>query len=626
MTPSARLQAHLAAQMRRHEPFVRLAATTMTALLAGARESYHAPGEVVLGPGDGPVRHLRWIRRGRVRGTGPAGETFVVDTGELFPVGAVLAQRAVSSRYEAVEDLFCLELDAAAVLEVAGRDAALADFLNGRMRHLLALSAQAGQAAAASQLLAQQSFEAALSTLVSRSPVVARPDEPLRAGLQRMQDARVGSIVVVDAEHRPLGILTQQDLLGRIVLRRPALDLDATPVKAVMSGPLHTLDIDRRVSDAMLAMSRHGIRHVPLTEGGRLVGIVSERDLFALQKQSLAALGSALRDAPDMAALVALAAQVRAFAHRLLAQGVAAATLTGLVSHLNDLLCSRLVHLQVDAHELDLRHACWVAFGSEGRGEQTVATDQDNGLVLADELDDEAVQRWRALGRAVNLGLQACGVPLCKGGVMAGEPRCCLRQRDWLARFEHWLGRGEPEDLLEASIFFDLRPITGAVALAAPLREAVTQGAPRQPRFLRLLAENSLRLRPALAWHGGLDAQAEGEQRWVDLKLHGTAVFVDAARLLALATGVAALGTRERLLAAGADLGVPEHEREGWASAFEVLQMLRLRAQRAPGRSGEPDNRLDVAALDDIDRQLLKEAMKAARRLQQRLSLDWLRT
>ena len=626
MTPSARLQAHFVAQMRRHEPFARLAEPTMAALLAGARESYHAPGELVLSPGGEPVRHLRWIRRGRVSGTGPGGEDFVVDTGELFPVGAVLAQRAVSSRYEAVEDLFCLELDAAVVLEVAGRDAMLADFLNGRMRQLLALSAQAGQAAAASQLLAQQSFEAALSTLVSRSPIVARPDEPLRASLQRMQDARVGSIVVVDGEHRPLGILTLQDLLGRIVLRQPPPDLDQTPVQAVMSGPLHTLDTTQRVSDAMLAMSRHGIRHVPLTEGNRLVGVVSERDLFALQKQSLAALGSALRDAPDLAALTALAAQVRAFAHRLLAQGVAASTLTDLVSHLNDLLCSRLVQLEVAAHGLDLRHACWVAFGSEGRAEQTVATDQDNGLVLADELDDEAVERWRVLGRAVNLGLQACGVPLCKGGVMAGEPRCCLRQRDWLARFEHWMGRGEPQDLLDASIFFDLRPITGEASLATRLRELVTQGAPRQPRFLRLLAENSLRLRPALAWHGGLDAQAEGEQRWVDLKLNGTAVFVDAARLLALATGVAALSTRERLLAAGEDLGVPEHEREGWASAFEVLQMLRLRAQSMPGKSGAPDNRLDVAALDDIDRQLLKEAMKVARRLQQRLSLDWLRT
>jgi CBS domain-containing protein len=283
------------------------------------------------------------------------------------------------------------------------------------------------------------------------------------------------------------------------------------------------------------------------------------------------------------------------------------------------------VALLAAAQGLDLRRACWVAFGSEGRGEQTVATDQDNGWVLDDAVDDAERERWRDLGRRVNEALDACGFPLCKGGVMAGQPRCCLRQREWLARLEHWIGRGEPEDLLEASIFFDMRPVVGEAARVAPLRQAITEGARRHPRFLRLLAENSLRLKPALAWHGGLDAEAEGSRRGIDLKLHGTAVFVDAARLLALATGVSALGTRERLLQAGAALGVPEHEREGWASAFEVLQMLRLRAQLRPA-AGPASNRIDLESLNDIDRQLLKQAMKVGVRLQQRLALDWLRT
>lgn len=207
---------------------------------------------------------------------------------------------------------------------------------------------------------------------------------------------------------------------------------------------------------------------------------------------------------------------------------------------------------------------------------------------------------------------------------MAGQARCCLRLSQWRARFEHWMERGEPQDLLEASIFFDMRPIAGETALVAPLREIITTGASRHPRFLRLLAENSLRLTPALAWHGGLDVQAEGGRRHIDLKMHGTAVFVDAARLFALATGVQALGTRERLVRAGAALAVPEHEREGWASAFEVLQMLRLRVQ-VQAADGHAPNRIDVDSLDDIDRQLLKEALKVGRRLQQRLSMDWLR-
>ena len=625
MTPSQRLHAHLLGLLQRSEPFSRLAPDTLQALLAGVRESYHAPGETILGPGEGEVQRLLWVRSGAVRGHAKEGEEFEVAAGELFPVGAVLARRAVTSRYTALDDVFCLEFEASTVRETAQRDPVLADFLQRRMRHLLALSTQAAQTAAASRELARHSLDAPLSTLVGREPVTVGPDEPVLQGLQRMHRQGVGSVVVADAEGRPLGILTLHDLLGRVVLCEPPPDLQRVPMRAVMSAPARTLEVHEAVHEAVLAMSRHGIRHVPLTRQGRLVGVVSERDLFALQKQSLGGLGSALRAAPDTQALIRLAPQVRDYARRLHAQGVAAPTLTALVSHLNDALCGRLVQLGAAAHGLDLRRGCWVAFGSEGRGEQTVATDQDNGWVLGDDVDAPQRERWQALGQAVNEALDACGFPLCKGGVMAGQARCCLRQQDWLARFEQWMGRGEPEDLLEASIFFDLRPIAGEAALAAPLRAAITQGAPRHPRFLRLMAENSLRLKPALAWHGGLQEQDEGERRSVDLKMHGTAVFVDAARLLALTTGVAALGTRERLLQAGTALGVPEHEREGWASAFEVLQALRLRAQVQAG-TGQASNRIDTASLDDIDRQLLKEAMKLGRRLQQRVALDWLRT
>jgi CBS domain-containing protein len=121
----------------------------------------------------------------------------------------------------------------------------------------------------------------------------------------------------------------------------------------------------------------------------------------------------------------------------------------------------------------------------------------------------------------------------------------------------------------------------------------------------------------------------------IDLKLHGTAVFVDAARCLALAHGQAGVGTRERLLGAGQAMGVPLREREGWAAAFEVLQMLRLRAQvshgAAPGAAATPSsdpahpNHIDFETLNDLDRRLLRDALHVARSLQQRVELDWVR-
>jgi CBS domain-containing protein len=271
-----------------------------------------------------------------------------------------------------------------------------------------------------------------------------------------------------------------------------------------------------------------------------------------------------------------------------------------------------------------------VAFGSEGRGEQTIATDQDNGLVLDDEVGQAERERWLAMARHANQALDACGFPLCKGGIMAGEPACTQTVSAWATAFSGWMLHGQPQDLLKAGIFFDLRPIAGQAALVAPLRALICEQAPRHPRFVRLLAANSLNFRPALNWHGGLDTVQHGGRPVIDMKLHGTAVFVDAARCLALAHGLAAVGTRDRLLGAGQAMGVPAAERESWAAAFEVLQMLRLRAQgvaedgAAQAEPGNP-NRVGLDLLNDLDRRLLRDALRVARSLQQRVEMDWVR-
>lgn len=477
-----------------------------------------------------------------------------------------------------------------------------------------------------SSALTDQFFESPLRSLPRRAPVAVGDDATLGDGLRLMHAQRTGSVLVLDGQGGPLGILTLQDLLPRVALARPALDIDTTPITAVMTSPVFSLGSQQTVQEAALAMGRLGIRHIPITEGGRVVGMISERDLFALHRRSIRQLGAALRSAQDVEELVALAPGIRRFAADLHAQDVGAKALTSLVSHLNDALTERLFDLLIARHGLDPAQACWVAFGSEGRGEQTISTDQDNGLVLADGLGDAQRERWLAMAREANTALDAGGFPLCKGGVMAGNPACCLHQSEWLARFRRWIGQGEPEDLLNASIYFDLRPLAGALALVEPLRRCISEEAPRARRFLRLLAENSLRLHPALAWWGGLDTQSEGDHRWLDLKLNGTAVFVDGARFMALAQGVQAHGTRDRLETAAARLGVGEAERRAWVGAFDALQTLRMRLQLAsPGSApGPAPNRVDVGALHELDRTVLKEAMHAAQGLQQRIRMDWL--
>jgi CBS domain-containing protein len=410
-----------------------------------------------------------------------------------------------------------------------------------------------------------------------------------------------------------------------VALAQPPMD---TPVSRLMTQPVHTLDVGRSVQDAVLLMSRHGVQHVPLTEHGRVVNMLSERDLFTLQRLSLKRLSATLRDARDLPALVAAAPDIRRLARTLMAQGLSARSLTELISHLNDVLAARLVQLAAEQHGLDLGRACWLAFGSEGRSEQTIATDQDNGLVFASDDPDADRSAWLAMSRLVNDTLDACGYPLCKGQIMAGNPQCCLSIAEWIGRFERWIDQGAPEDLLNANIYFDLRPLAGQTSLAEPLREFVHRRAPQMPRFIKQLAQNALRNTPRLNWRGALDPQQDGAHEWIDLKLNGTMIFVDAARLYALAHGVAATGTRQRLEAVAEALLVDERECQTWVGAFEFLQMLRLRVQvdtETGTGVGDSPNRLDVATLNDIDRRILKESLRAAQRLQQRLTLDYMR-
>lgn len=620
-SPSASLLANLRQELMGSPPFAQMDAHALDDFLSRSQQRYYAPGDLLVEPASGVVTEIFYIRQGAVTGVrGMAelsGGAFQYEAGDLFPVSAAVAQRAVTASYRAVQDTFVLVLPVDAMRALAERSAAFADFLNGRVLKFLDLSRRALQVAYSSQALSEQSLETPLGQLARTAPVTCGPDVLLREVLGTMHGKRIGSMLVTDASGRPLGILTRYDVLGRVALAQVPLD---APVSQVMVQPVHCLTVEHTAQDAALLMSTHGIRHVPVTRGGVAVGMVSERDLFAMQRLSLKQVSTSIRAAPDVDTLKLVAQDIRRFARSLLGQGVQARQLTALISHLNDVLTQRLLEIVAAQQGIDLQRLCWLALGSEGRSEQTVATDQDNALILPDDTTTAQREAALAFGRVVNLALDACGYPLCKGGIMAGEPGCCLTLREWRERFAHWIEHGAPQDLLNASIYFDFRALAGNAAMAHALRAEVVESARRTPRFLKQMALNALTHAAPLNWLGSVDVDDAGA---VDLKLQGTAIFVDASRLYALAHGVTATGTRARLEAVGARLGLAPHEYEAWTGGFEFLQMLRLRVQLEDSVDAARPNRIVVASLNDIDRRILKESFRVARSLQQRLQLDY---
>jgi len=625
-SPNSLLQA-TADHLAHFVPFDGMAREHLTWLAERLKLAYYGKGETLLEPAGGVVKKLFIIKQGEVSGErDDAGAWLELHAGESFPLGALLSGRAAISHFKAKSDVFAYELEAADFHELVKRSQAFQDFCTRRLATLLEKSQRSVQASYATATSEQQSLRSPLSSITRRKPVTCAPETSLRAALETIRASGIGSIVVVeggDANQRPVGIFTVRDLIGRVVL--PAVDL-STPMRAVMTPDPMTLPSSAHAFEAALMMARHGFRHVLIVDDDKLCGVVSEKDLFSLQRVGVTQISAAIRSADSQAQLQHAAHDIRQLGHNMMAQGVAAEQLTQILSTLNDILTQRVLEIECGS---GCKHTfCWLSFGSEGRLEQTLATDQDNGILFTLK-DGETADSVRAallpLAERINRALDACGFPLCKGEIMAMNPKWCLSLEEWQGQFARWIDAGDPESLLNASIFFDFRPLHGETDLAERLRAWLLARTTTTPRFLHQMAANALRNRPPLGLVRDFVVASEGEHaNTLDLKLNGATPFVDAARVFSLATGAAVTGTAARLRAAAPKLNIASAEIEAWISAFYFIQMLRLRGQHEENLAGvEMDNRINPDRLNDLDRRILKEAFRQARKVQARLALDY---
>lgn len=257
--------------------------------------------------------------------------------------------------------------------------------------------------------------------------------------------------------------------------------------------------------------------------------------------------------------------------------------------------------------------------GSLGRGEVSLLADQDHAIIYPDDVADpaQAQQYFLAVGRRLSEILDAAGYPYCDGGIMASEPRCCLSLGGWQQTFTRWIGNLEPDDLLQAKIFFDFRGILDQPTLTDALHHHLRREIARQPRFIHLLARSVLQYEPPLNAFGGFALEVgAGDHDVFDIK-GVVAQIVDYARLRALQHGVEASGTLARLEALAGGGHLHGDTARATMDTFAFLMQLRLRHQATQVLERRPpDNRIAPAALDDHERKRLKAAFGQLKTLQ----------
>ena len=579
--------------LRRYPPFDRTTPAVMGRIAASLRMRYVPAGEKILEEG-GPVNATLWVvRKGIVRLERHGEIRELVEPGECFGFPSLIAGGSPQLDATAAEDCLVYAIPDHAFRLLLEEPHASRFFMDGLTERLRAGSR--GDDDGFSGFLGLR-----LRDVATHAPVFVPADTTVGEAARRMREQRVGS-VLVDSD--PPGILTERDLSARVLAAGRGPD---TKVDEVMTAPVLTVPPETPVLEALLLLTERRIRHLPLRDESGIVGFVSATDLVRLQARDPLSLLRRLQGGRlDVAHY---RDEILQTVDRLAKSGIGAVAIARLIASMNDALV-RTVTAEVE-ERLGAPPArwAWVVYGSDGRREQCLPTDQDNALIWEDGPAEHAAY-FEAFADHVVARLIAAGFPECRGGYMASRWRG--PESWWRERFQSWLRTPHPQSILDANTLFDLRVAAGTLDLEALLEEK--QAAAREAPFLKALAESCVALELPLGFFHQLRAGSEG----LDLK-RGIVLIVTLARLFSLASGGREVGTLARLEEAAGSLG--NSDAATLAEAFSFLLGLRLEHQLRRVRGGhEPSGKVALSELNSMERRFLKEIFTFLRQAQSAL-------
>ena len=455
-------------------------------------------------------------------------------------------------------------------------------------------------------------FTAQVGDVVRRRPVTIPGSRSVQEAARMMSQRRVGCLLVTDSAGQIVGIVTDRDLRTKVVARGESPSL---PVEKIMSSPVQTIPAHTYCFDALLEMMNHRLHHLVLEKDGDIVGVLSGHDLMVLQGTSPLFLVREILNQDRIEGLYDLSLKSPRVVSSLIKQGAKAHHVTRLITMVNDYILDRLLTLLQEEMGKPPLPFCWLLMGSEGRQEQTFRTDQDNGIIYADPQDQkqakEARDYFKMLGNEAIRHLVACGFPRCPGNIMASNPQWCQPYTVWQSYFDTWIRTPEPQDVLNATIFFDFRAGYGATELGERLRTHLLEEVKGQDLFLRFLAKDALTTAPATSFFRGFVLEKSGKHKnKLDLKHKGLVPVVDFARIMALRSGVRQTNTMRRLQRLGEGGFIRRELYEKATQSYEFQMHLRLvHQQRQHDQGLEPDNYIDPADLSELERRTLKEAL-----------------
>ncbi len=421
-----------------------------------------------------------------------------------------------------------------------------------------------------------------------------------------------------------VGIVTDHDIRRRAV----AAGLDSSrPVLEVMSSPVIGVDESTPVAEAILLMRREGIGRLAVRKGDRIAGMFRRDDSDMMLQGSEKMLLSRIRNAATLEDIRSVFPRLPVFVGALVTGGARTGLITRLISSVTDGISRKLIALTVTELGAPPVPFAFIALGSEGRAEQTLLTDQDNALIYRDVDGPQAVMvqdYFLRFASRMNELLARSGFALCKGGIMAGNPRWNQSLSVWKQYFSQWIAEPEPQNLLDITTFFDLRAVHGDLSLAQDLNGHIAVALKAHPAFFAHLARVCMGYKTPLGLFGKIHTESgAGHENSVNIK-NATRVIVNLVRLYAMVHEIGETNTIQRMRRL--------YEREVFSApflhdllyAFDFLHVLQFRSQAKAFRENrDMDHFVELRDLSAIEIDTLKSIFSQIGLFQSKLKQDF---
>ncbi len=633
----------VASRLGRHPPFDRLEPELLQQVARRVRIRYLERDEVVFEQGQPAKPEFYVVVKGEVAVSQQVdGETVLVDVcddGDIFGVRALLAERRYAARTQAKDDTLLYVLPKETLDELIRDEPRVTMFFAAGFAADLPMRLDKNrlEAVRAARLhdRASDAGDDVRRVDPVRDVLTCSAETSIREAASLMSERNVGSILIVDDQRRPVGIVTDSDLRSKVVGQ--ARDVSDV-ISEIMSSPVLTIDDQTTVSSLIATVMKKHVHHFAVTEDGTpatpIVGIVSEHDILKTQGSHPTVILSEINRAKTKERLRALRDQAEDLLGRYLEEEVGMGFLSNMITEINDTLIRRAIQLALrdlkeEGHSPPVPF-CWLALGSEGREEQLLRTDQDNAIVYADPDGDEESTReiFLDFGKRIVDTLVDAGFSRCPGEVMASNPKWNQPMSAWKRYFSDWIREPEKIAVMHTNIFFDLRPVDGDDSLANELKSHIFERIKTDRAFLTFFAQNATQNPPPLSFFRNMIVESSGEHRDAfDIKARAMTPLADAARVLIYDLGINIYGsTAERWQRIGeVDETLTRLSGEA-AMAYEILMRIRAMEGLARGSSGRY---VHIKELNKLERQTLRNTFSVVKDVQlmltSRYRIDFLR-